>query len=87
MDMKKISSGKLRAIGYDAGKRLLRVQLDDGRCLEYAGIGQELWRRLSTSSSAWSVYRDSIEEEFEPRPAAGGDSSAAKKNPLDDLFS
>lgn len=86
MEMKKISSGKLRALGYDAGRRLLRVELDDGRCLEYAGIGQELWRRLSTSNSAWSVYRDSIEEEFEPRPVSGGGTAAPKKNPLDDLF-
>jgi hypothetical protein len=34
MEMKKINSGKLRAIGYDARARLLRVQLDDGSMLK-----------------------------------------------------
>lgn len=95
MEMKKISSGKLRAIAYDAATRRLRVQMDDGTVLEYSGIGQEIWRRLSTSGSPWSVYRDNIEEEFTASRAPAGipcghttaDFQATpKKNPLDDLF-
>ena len=87
MDMKPISSGKLRAIGYDAARRILRVQLDDGTTLEYDGVGAEIWRRLSTSGAPWSVYRDNVEEEFTARRVATADFSAApKKNPLDDLF-
>ena len=64
MEMKKINSGKLRAIGYDARARLLQVELDDGSKLQYSGVGDEVWRRLSGSGSAWSYYRDNIEEEF-----------------------
>ncbi|HZV54678.1 MAG TPA: KTSC domain-containing protein [Rhodocyclaceae bacterium] len=85
--MKKISSGRLRAIGYDASARLLRVQMDDGTTLEYAGVGYEIWRRLSTASSPWSIYRDNVEEEFDGRRVAATDSaSGSQKNPLDDLF-
>jgi len=84
MDMKKINSGKLRAIGYDARARVLQVQLDDGSTLQYSGVGEEAWRRLSSSGAAWSYYRDSIEEEFTAkRVSANG---PAGKNPLDDLF-
>jgi hypothetical protein len=87
MEMKKISSGRLRAIGYDAGARRLRVAMDDGRVLEYAGVGQEIWRRLTTASSPWSVYRDNVEEEFDGRPVSATEqNSQSKKNPLDDLF-
>ncbi len=87
MQMLKTSSGRLRAIGYDAGARTLRVQLDDGTTLEYVGVGQEIWRRLSTAGSAWSVYRDNVEEEFTARRTTTTDSAAdTKKNPLDDLF-
>jgi hypothetical protein len=87
MEMKRISSGKLRAIGYDAAARRLRVQLDDGTTLEYTGVGAEIWRRLSTSGSPWSIYRDNVEEEFTARRVATADFSAdMKKNPLDDLF-
>lgn len=64
MEMKRINAGKLRAIGYDQKERILRVELDDGSAMEYGGVGQEVWRKLSTSASAWSYYRDNIEEEF-----------------------
>ncbi len=88
MDMKNISSGELRAIGYDAGSRLLRVRLASGVLLEYSGVGHELWLRLSSASSPWSVYRDCIEEDFDARrvSASRGDVAAPRKNPLDDLF-
>lgn len=86
MEMKKIDSGKLRAIGYDARARLLRVQFDDGALLEYSGVGDGIWRRLSGSAAAWSYYRDNIEEDFTARRIAGGADATAKKNPLDDLW-
>ncbi len=84
MEMKKISSGKLRAVGYDGRSRTLRVQLDDGTTLEYSGIGEEAWLRLSTSASAWSYYRDNIDEEFTAKHVSS--QMPAGKNPLDDLF-
>jgi hypothetical protein len=87
MEMKPVNSGKLRAIGYDAAKRRLRVRLDDGSTFEYEGIGAEIWRRLSSASSPWSIYRDNVEEEFTGRRVATADSpDGTKKNPLDDLF-
>ncbi len=84
MEMKKVNSGRLRAIGYDARARLLQVQLDDGSTLQYGGVGEDAWRRLSTSGSAWSFYRDNIEEEFAAKRVPG--STPAGKNPLDGLF-
>ncbi len=84
MEMKKINSGKLRAIGYDARARLLQVQLDNGDTLQYSGVGEDIWRRLSTSAAAWSFYRDNIEEEFTVKRVSA--SAPAGKNPLDDLF-
>lgn len=84
MEMKKVNSGKLRAIGYDAGARLLQVELDDGRTLQYNGVGEETWRRLSTSGAAWSFYRDNIEEEFAAKRVSG--STSAGTSALDELF-
>ena len=52
MEMKKISSGKLRAIGYDGRASLLQVQLDDGSTLQYSGVGEDTWRRFSSSGAA-----------------------------------
>lgn len=84
MDMKRINSGKLRAIGYDERTRTLHVELDDGSALEYAGVGIESWRRLSSSGSAWSYYRDNIEEEFSARRRSTRTDKTI--NPLDALF-
>jgi len=67
MEMKQVNAGKLRAIGYDAGARCLRVEFDDRRLVDYAGVPQETWRRLSTSGSMWSYFRDNIEDEFTTR--------------------
>ena len=84
MEMKRINSGKLRAIGYDARARVLQIQLDDGSTLQYGGVGEGTWRRFSSSGAAWSFYRDNIEEEFTAKCVSG--SAPAGKNPLDDLF-
>ena len=84
MEMKRLNAGKLRAAGYDARSRTLRVELDDGTAIDYSGVGEELWRRLASSGSAWSFYRDNIEEEFTgQRSRTAG---AKQANPLDDLF-
>ena len=84
MEMKKINSGKLRAIGYDAQARILQVQLDNGNTLQYSGVGEDIWRRLSCSGAAWSFYRDNVEEEFTVKRVSAN--LRAGKNPLDDLF-
>ena len=84
MEMKKINSGRLRAIGYDARARLLQVELDDGIMLQYRSVGEEAWRILSNSGAAWSYYRDNIEEEFSAKHVSG--KASAGKNPLDELF-
>ncbi len=65
--MKLVNAGRLRAIGYDAAARTLRVEFDDRRVVEYAGVPQETWRRLSTSASMWSYFRDNIEDEYASR--------------------
>ncbi len=84
MEMKRINSGRLRAVGYDKRARLLQVQLDDGSTLQYGGVGEDTWRRFSSSGAAWSFYRDNIEEEFTAKCVSG--SASADGNPLDDLF-
>lgn len=85
MEMTKVSSGKLRAIGYEAKTRTLRVELDGGNALEYANVREDLWRRFKSSGAQWSFYRDNIEEELTAKPVSAKASSDGK-NPLDDLF-
>ena len=67
MEMKTVNAGSLRAIGYDEANRALRVELAGGALVEYSGVSHEVWRRLSTSSSMWSYFRDNIEENYSER--------------------
>jgi KTSC domain len=66
MEMKRVSAGELRGIGYDESNRLLRVEVGS-RLMEYSGVSSEVWRRLSTAGSMWSYYRDNIEENYPER--------------------
>ncbi len=63
MEMKKVSAGKLRAVGYDEKNRLLQVELTNGT-FQYDGVSLEIYRRLISSASMWSYFRDNVEEEF-----------------------
>lgn len=67
MEMKRLSSGNLRAAGYDDRNRVLQVELSNGQVMEYRGVSAEMARRLLASSSAASYFRDNIEEEFTGR--------------------
>lgn len=84
MEMKRMNAGKLRAIGYDARERILRVELDDGTAIDYSHVGQETYRKLSTSAAAWSYYRDNIEEEFAGKRSKVA--AASNRAALDALF-
>ena len=66
MEMKNLNGGNLRAAGYDEKRRTLVVELAAGT-FEYTGVAPEMWRRLASSSSPWSFFRDNIEEEFNPK--------------------
>ena len=63
MEMKRINAGNLRAVGYDPARRVLVAELTSGT-YEYSGVTAETFRRLASSASAWSFFRDNIEEEY-----------------------
>ena len=45
----------------------MRVELAGGALVEYSGVSAETWRRLSSSASMWSYFRDNIEENYSER--------------------
>lgn len=63
MEMKKISVGNLRAIGYDPQRRALIVEQSSGT-YEYSNVSPEVWRRFSTASAIGSFFKDTIEEDY-----------------------
>lgn len=64
MDRKKVSSSKIRSVGYDERNRVLEVELNDGSIYQYTGVSPEVHRRFTSAPSIVSYYQDKIEEEF-----------------------
>ncbi|HXS54092.1 MAG TPA: KTSC domain-containing protein [Usitatibacter sp.] len=66
MEMKRLNAAGLKAAGYDERDRKLVVETSTGT-FEYANVSPEVYRRLMSSPTPASYYREAIEEEFTPR--------------------
>ncbi len=64
MECKRLNAGRIRAVGYDSRARVLELEFSDGSIYQYTGVGDEVHRRLVSSSAAASYFRDNIEEEY-----------------------
>ena len=64
--MKRLNATGLRSAGYDERNRKLVVETTHGT-FEYTNVSPEIYRRLMSSPSPASYYKDEIEEEFTPR--------------------
>jgi hypothetical protein len=66
MEMKRLNAAGLKAAGYDERNRKLVVETTTGT-FEYSNIAPEVYRRLMSSPSPATYYKESIEDEFTPR--------------------
>lgn len=66
MEMKRLNATGLKAAGYDERNRKLVIEMATGT-FEYANVSPEIYRRLMSSPSPASYFKDSIEEEFTAR--------------------
>ena len=66
MEMKRLNGQGLKAAGYDDRNRKLVVETTSGT-FEYANVSPEIYRRLMSSPTPASYYREQIEEEFTGR--------------------
>ena len=66
MEMKRLNATGLKAAGYDERNRKMVIETTQGT-FEYANVPPEIYRRLMSSPSPASYFKDQIEEEFTPR--------------------
>jgi len=64
VERRKVSSSKIRSVGYDERARVLEVEHSDGSVYQYTGVSQEVHRRLMAAPSIVSFYQDRVEEDF-----------------------
>ena len=66
MEMKRLNGAGLKSAGYDERDRRLVVETTAGT-FEYANVSPEIYRRLMSSPTPASYYRETIEEDFTAR--------------------
>ena len=66
MEMKRLNATGLKAAGYDESSRKMVIETNTGT-FEYANVSPEIYRRLMSSPSPASYYKDAIEEDLTPR--------------------
>jgi hypothetical protein len=64
MERRKVSSDKIRSVGYDAGNQLLEIEFNDGKIVQYCRVPSEVHRRLMAAPTVVSYFRDHIEDEY-----------------------
>ncbi|MBI2318425.1 MAG: KTSC domain-containing protein [Betaproteobacteria bacterium] len=67
MERKRISSSKIRAVGYDAKSQQLEVEFSDGKVLLYSGVSPEVHRAFMAAPSPVSFFEDRIDESYPSR--------------------
>ncbi len=67
MERKRISSSKIRAVGYDPGSQTLEVEFNDGRVQAFTGVSQEVHRRFMAAPSPVSFFEDKILDDYPSR--------------------
>ncbi|MBJ7220465.1 MULTISPECIES: KTSC domain-containing protein [unclassified Brenneria] len=64
MQRKRVSSSELFAIGYDAEKSLLEVELLNGSIYQYSGVARMIYEELMASSTKYRYYSRYIRSSF-----------------------
>ncbi len=67
MERKRISSSKIRAVGYDPKSQVLEVEFNDARVVAYSGVSPEVHRRFMAAPSPVSFFEDKIADEYPGR--------------------
>ena len=67
MERKRISSSKIRAVGYDPKGQILEIEFNDGKVLAYSGVSPEVHQRFMASPSPVSFFEDKIDESYSSR--------------------
>ena len=67
MERKRISSSRIRAVGYDEKSQVLEIEFNDGKLLAYSGVSPEVHRRFMSAPSPVAFFEDKIDESYSSR--------------------
>ncbi len=67
MERKRISSSKIRSVGYDPKSQQLEIEFNDGKLLVYSGVSPEVHRAFMAAPSPVAFFEDKIADDYPSR--------------------
>ena len=64
MERKRVSSSKIKSVGYDEKTRTLEVEMSTGQVFQYGGVYPEVHRRFLAAPNPSAFFDDKIAEEY-----------------------
>jgi len=64
MDMKLVNSSAMRAVGYDAASRRMRIRFAEGNDYDFCGVPETIYQGLMTASSKGTYYNAHIKDRY-----------------------
>ena len=64
MERKRVSSSKVRSIGYDERQQLLEIEFANGQVWQYTRVSPEVHRRFMAAPNPTTFYDDRIADEY-----------------------
>ncbi|MCF8003890.1 MAG: KTSC domain-containing protein [Chromatiaceae bacterium] len=64
VEMHRVLSSAIRAVGYDSGTRRLRIQFTSGQSYDFCGVPPSIYDGLRSASSKGSYYDHHIRHRY-----------------------
>lgn len=65
MDMIRVSSSAIIAIGYDPSTRRMKIQFVEGHTYDFCGVPESVFSGLLRASSKGTYYNDHIRDRYQ----------------------
>jgi len=65
MEMIRVSSSAIRAIGYDASTRRMKITFTEGHTYDFCGVPEIVFKGLLRANSKGSYYNDHIRGRYQ----------------------
>jgi len=67
MERKRVSSSKIRSVGYDEKTQILEIEFTNGQVYQYPKVYPEVYRRFMAAPNPTTFYDDRIAEDYTGR--------------------
>jgi hypothetical protein len=67
MERKRVSSSKIRSVGYDEKTQTLEIEFTNGQIFQYPKVYPEVYRRFMAAPNPTTFYDDRIAEDYTGR--------------------